>query len=72
LVETRFWSLEPGIGPLSALAGALIATVANARTIAATEPLMTASTFLIKPDNPSVSGRHSALSTTGVEMILVW
>jgi len=39
LVETRFCSFEPGIGPLSALAGAL--TVASARTTAATEPLMT-------------------------------
>jgi len=44
LVGARFCSFEPGIGPLSALAGALNATVANA-TIAATEPLMTASTF---------------------------
>src|SRR6201746_2603114 len=39
LVGARFCSFGPGIGPLSAWAGALNATDANA-TIAATEPLM--------------------------------
>jgi hypothetical protein len=69
-VGARFCSFGPGIGPLSAWAGALSVTVVNARTIAATEPLMTASVFLIqKPDNFLVSGRHSALFATGVERI---
>jgi hypothetical protein len=52
------------------LAGALSITVVNARPIAATEPFMTASIFLIqKPDNFLVSRRHSALFATGVERI---
>jgi hypothetical protein len=45
LVGAKFWSFALGIGPLSALAGALSATADNATTIAATEPLMTASVF---------------------------
>jgi hypothetical protein len=52
------------------LAGTLNATVASAKTIAATEPLMTASVFLIsKPNNLSVSARHFALFAMSVEMI---
>jgi ApbE superfamily uncharacterized protein (UPF0280 family) len=45
LVGASFCSFEFGIGPLSALAGALSATAANATANAATEPLMTASVF---------------------------
>jgi hypothetical protein len=69
-VGAKFWSFVPGIGPLNAWAGAASVTVVSARTIAAAEPLMTASVFLIqRPDNLLVSGRHSALFAAGVERI---
>jgi hypothetical protein len=36
-VGTKFWSFEPGIGPLSAFAGEASATAAKIRPIAMTE-----------------------------------